>query len=195
MSVDPRAEVTLCLERLRAGDARAGEELLPLVYEELRGMAARLLQERAHTLQATALVHEAWLKLARREGGEASWESRAHFVAVAAKAMRHVLVNHARDRRAKKRGGDAAKLTLDECLGLVEQDTGDLVALDDLLSRLAELDERQARVVELRVFGGLGIEEVAVALGVGQTTVKADWRFARSWLRRELGREVEDEER
>lgn len=167
--------------------------MLPLVYDELRGLAARLMGQRGgHTLQATALVHEAWLKLARRERAGDGWDGRAHFLAVAARAMRQVLVNHARDRGAQKRGGEAMRVTLDEAIGAVEVDAVEVLALDDALQRLAQLDPRQAKVVELRSFGGLSIEEVATALGVGLTTVKADWRFARAWLRREFPNERTD---
>lgn len=181
--------ISTCIERLSRGDTAAAAEMLPCVYEELRQIAGQMIRQQSpgHTLQPTALVHEAWLKIARAGGDDVRFRGHAHFVAVAAKAMRQVLVNHARDRRAQKRGGDAARLALDECLTLVEAGAGDVVALDDALARLAALDARQAQVVEMRVFGGLSIEEVAEALGVGLTTVKADWRFARAWLRRALG--------
>ncbi|MBK8976806.1 MAG: sigma-70 family RNA polymerase sigma factor [Planctomycetes bacterium] len=189
MEATPR--ITAYLLRLRDGDAAAAGEMLPLVYEELRQIAGQLLRAGmpGHTLQPTALVHEAWLKIQRAVGGGAGFNDRVHFLAVAARAMRQVLVNHARDRRARKRGGDAQRVPLDECLDVVERQTGDLVALHDTLERLAQDDERQARIVELRVFGGLTIEEVAAALGVAPTTVKADWRFARAWLQRTLGSE------
>jgi RNA polymerase sigma factor (TIGR02999 family) len=138
------------------------------------------------TLQPTALVHEAWLKIHKGLRGGDGFQDRSHFLAVAARAMRQVLVNHARDRRAQKRGGGAPKLPLDQCLDQVEQQTGDLVALSDLLERLAAEDPRQARIVELRVFGGLTIEEVAAALDLAPSTVKLDWRFARAWLQSQL---------
>ncbi len=187
MPLDPKITVARCIDRLRNGDASAEGELLPLVYDELRAVAARLLVGQAgHTLQATALVHEAWLKLARGEQADGGWEGRSHFLAVAAKAMRQILVNHARDRRAHKRGGDAMRVTLHEGIGAVEFDAVEVLALDEALARLAQLDARQAKVVELRAFGGLALEEVAAALGIGLTTVKSDWRFARAWLHREL---------
>jgi RNA polymerase sigma-70 factor (ECF subfamily) len=182
-------QVRAQLERLDRGDELASSELLALVYDELRRLANKMLlrQPPGHTLQATALVHEAWLKLAAAAPDGAEWEGRSHFLGVASKAMRQVLVNHARDARAQKRGGDEAhRVTLDECLGLVEGDAGDVVALDDALRKLAELDPRRARIVELRVFGGASIDEAAGALGVGVTTIKEDWRVARAWLRREL---------
>ena len=174
------------LQRFRDGTEGAADELLALVYDELRGLADRMLFRQApgHTLQATALVHEAWLKIARA-GGE-DWEGRSHFLGVASKAMRQVLVNHARDRGAEKRGGDAQRVTLDDCLGVVEADSGDVVALDEALQQLGAIDPRRARVVEMRVFGGASIEETAAALGVGTTTIKTDWRIARAWLRRAL---------
>lgn len=184
VSADPQT-LTLYLNRLRSGDATAEPELLPLVYDELRALAAHLLraQRPDHTLQPTALVHEAWLKL-ERAGSQ--FDNRAHFVAVAAKAMRQILVNHARDRRAAKRGGDAARQPLDDCLAAIELTAGDVVALDDALAALAAHNARHAQIVEMRVFGGMSVDEVAQALGVGETTVKVDWRFARAWLQQRL---------
>ncbi len=181
-------QITLCLQRLRAGDAAAADEMLPLLYEQLRQIAGRLLRPGlgGQTLQPTALVHEAWLKIHKGLGGGEGFADRTHFLAVAARAMRQVLVNHARDRRAQKRGGLAHRLPLDECVEQIEQETGDLVALSDLLERLSREDPRQARVVEMRVFGGLTIEEVAAALELAPSTVKLDWRFARAWLQQRL---------
>ena len=179
---------TQVLEALAGGDAGAADRLLPLVYDELRALAASYFARQAvgHTLQPTALVHEAYLKLAG--GGNAQWESRAHFFAVAARAMRQILMNHARDKAAAKRGGGRQRITLDE--GVTPAGNGDreldLLALDDALSQLSRLSERQATVVELRFFGGLTIAEAAHVLGVGTTTVEDDWHLARAWLGREL---------
>ncbi len=181
-------EVTRILRQLNAGDGSAAERLLPLVYDELRGLANGYFarQPAGHTLQPTALVHEAYLKLAGREG--IHWQSRAHFMAVAAKAMRHILMNHARDKAAVKRGGGRRQITLDE--GFTPAADGrrelDLIALDEALTKLGELSDRQGRVVELRFFGGLTIAEAAHVLGVGTTTVEDDWHLARAWLGREL---------
>ena len=189
--MDSATQITTYLQRLRGGDGAAADAMLPLVYEELRHIAGQLLRERrgGHTLQPTALVHEAWLKIQQALGGGRSsgFQDRTHFLAVAARAMRQVLVNHARDRRSQKRGGDAQRLLLDDCVELVEQESGDLVALNDVLDRLAQQDPRPAKVVELRVFGGLTIDEVAAALDLAPSTVKEDWRFARAWLQKSLG--------
>jgi len=179
--------VTVFLARLSAGETGAAERLLPVVYEELRALAGHYFKKQRsdHTLQPTALVHEAYLKLIGQERPE--WQSRAHFLAVAATAMRQILANHARDRKAVKRGGsDRHRITLDRALAAVESDVVDVIDLDDSLCRLAAFSERQARVVELRAFGGLTIEEAAHVLGVGQTTIKSDWQFAKAWLKREL---------
>lgn len=182
--------VTVFLRRMQNGDAAAAHELLPLVYGELRHIAGRLLREGkpGHTLQPTALVHEAWMKMAHAaSGGGAGYEGRVHFLAVAAKAMRQVLIAHARQRGAQKRGAGGDKVPLDLCLERLEAETGDVLAFDETMARLAAESPRAAQVVEMRVFGGMTIEEVAEALGVGLTAVKADWRFARVWLQRELG--------
>jgi RNA polymerase sigma factor (TIGR02999 family) len=181
------AEVTRLLGEYRRGDRGALERLLPLVYRELRRIAAGALRaERSgHTLQPTALVHEAYLRLADQK--DVRWQNRAHFLGCAAQVMRHVLVDAARARRAGKRGGDAARVTLTDALGVAAEARGlDVVALDDALRALAALDARQARVVELRYFGGLSIGEAAEVLGVSPATVSADWAVARTWLRREL---------
>ncbi len=175
------------------GDPAAAEQLLPLVYEELRALAASFFARQApgHTLQPTALVHEAYFRLARNENIE--WESRAHFMAVAASAMRQILINHARDKGAAKRGGGRQRVTLDENVmpGSGADRELDLLAIDQALQKLADLSERQARIVELRFFSGLTIAEAAHVLGVGTTTVEDDWQLAKAWLARELkdGRE------
>lgn len=183
--------ITRLLQRWTAGDARALDRVVPLVYEELRRLARRHLRgERAgHTLQSTGLVHEAFLRLSRES--EVQWESRAQFFALASRLMRHVLVDHARARRADKRGGGATLLSLEDAIAAGrEPATGpvlDVLALDEALSRLERLDPRQGEVVELRFFGGLSVEETAEALEVSPATVKREWTCARAWLLRELG--------
>lgn len=137
-----------------------------------------------HTLQPTALVHEAWLKVQKALDGGSSLNDRNHFLSVASTAMRQVLVNHARDKKAQKRGGEQQRLPLDECLDAIQAETGDLGEWDELLAKLAAEHQRPARVVEMRVFGGMTIEQAAAALGVSPATVKVDWRFARAWLQR-----------
>jgi RNA polymerase sigma factor (TIGR02999 family) len=182
--------VTELLLAWTAGDGAALEALLPLVYDEMRRQARRALRrERSgHTLQPTALVHEAFLRLIDQR--RVRVESRAHFFGVAARVMRRVLVDHARARAATKRGAGAQQVRLDELSN--ERASGhsdvDLLALDDALTRLAELDPRKARLVELRYFAGLGTAEAAMALGVSAATVGRDWTLARRWLRRELER-------
>ncbi len=183
-------EVTRILGELNQGDGSATERLLPLVYDELRALAGSYFarQQAGHTLQPTALVHEAYVKLA---GGEGRWQNRAHFMAVAAKAMRQILMNHARDKAAAKRGGGAARVTIIEAVTPVTDESVagrqlDLIALDEALSKLAAVSERQARVTELRFFGGLTIADTAHVVGMSTTTVEDDWHMARAWLGREL---------
>jgi RNA polymerase sigma-70 factor (ECF subfamily) len=181
-------QVTLHLQSLRQGDARAEAQLLPIVYDELRALAERLFRDQraGHTLQPTALVHDAYLRLVG--AAEQGFESRQHFFRVAALAMRQLLIDHARARRAEKRGGDRARVTLDaEVPAAGAADGLDLVALDEALTELAALDERQARVVELRFLAGLSVEETAGALGVSERTVFLDWKMARHWLEQRLG--------
>jgi RNA polymerase sigma factor (TIGR02999 family) len=160
--------------------------MVPLVYEELRRQAQRYLRRESpgHTLQTTALVHEAYLRLVDQR--TARWESRAQFFGVAAQLMRRILVDHARSHHAAKRGGSAIQVPLEEETASAPEGDVDLLALDDALNRLAQLDERQAKVVELRYFTGLGIEETAEALGISPATVKREWTMARAWLKREL---------
>ena len=184
--MNSQRHVSRLVAQSAAGDAAAAAELFPIVYEELRRLAASALRrERTdHTLQPTALVHEAFLRLAETPG--ASWENRAHFVAIAARVMRRVLVDHARGRNALKRGNGEIRVPIDDVdVPAVGQDV-DLVALDDALARLALLDERQARIVELRFFGGLSVPETAALIGASERTVKRDWQVARAWLTREL---------
>jgi RNA polymerase sigma factor (TIGR02999 family) len=189
--VDPQQQhAAHLLEELQAGDPSAAAKLLPLVYAELRRLAAGFLRaDRAdHTLQPTALVHEAFLRLVRAP--EAGFEGRAHFLAVAAKAMRQILVDHARARAAEKRGGDRRRETM---AGLPEEGEPpiDVLDLEAALTKLAGSHQRPARVAELRFFAGLEIDAVAEVLAVSPRTVKEDWRFARAWLRRALEEGVE----
>lgn len=161
---------------------------MPLVYEELRRIADRNFgdQPAGHTLQPTALVHEAYLKLADRD--DAPWRDRTHFLATAATAMRHILVDHARAKGSGKRGGGRKRITLDERLRASPESSVDILSLDEALRELAEIDERKSRVIELRFFAGLSIEETAEALDVSVATVNTDWRFARAWIARTLGK-------
>ena len=185
-TAEPHA-VTQLLRAWGAGDAGAMDALVPLVYTELRRQARRALrrEREGHTLQATALVHEAWLRLDGQH--DARWESRTQFLAVAAKTMRRVLVDHARARHALKRGSGATQVTLgDADNAAAARDEVDVLALDDALARLAILDPRKARLVELRYFAGMSIPEAAAALGVSLATVGREWAVARMWLRREL---------
>jgi RNA polymerase sigma factor (TIGR02999 family) len=179
--------VTRLLLEWKRGDPAALDRLLPVVYAELRRIASRRLRrERSgHTLQPTALVHEAYLRLV--QAPEVDWRDRAHFFAVAARVMRQVLVDHARTRDAAKRGGGAHKVAIEEVAEPRVSVDVDLLALDQALGRLTDLDPEQARVVELRYFGGLTIEETAEVMNVSPATVKRDWTLAKAWLRRELG--------
>lgn len=179
--------VTTLLRAWGAGEAGAGDVLVPLVYEELRRQAHRALRRegQGHTLQATALVHEAWLRLDGQH--DARWESRSQFLAVAAQMMRRVLVDHARTRRAQKRGGGEVQVSLSDANNAVAaSDAVDVIALDDALGRLAIIDPRKARLVELRYFAGMSIPEAAKVLGISLATVGREWAVARMWLRREL---------
>lgn len=179
--------VTALLEDLASGDVGALDRLFPIVYEELRRVAhGQLHRERTgHTLNTTALVHEAYLKLVRHPP-DVQWKRRIHFFAVAARAMRQILVNHAKARSRAKRGGDAPQVSLDEAVIMPETRAEELVALDEALHRLEAMNQRQSRVVECRYFGGLTIEETAQVLGVSVVTVKRDWTTARAWLYREV---------
>ena len=182
-------EVTRLLAQASAGDAAARATLFDVLYRELRRLAESVMRaERAnHTLQPTALVHEAFLKLA---GNEGRFESRAHFLGVAAAAMRRVLVDHARGRNAQKRGSGATLVTVNDLDDLPRRAPVDidLVVLDDALSRLTALDSRQGQIVELRFFGGLSVEETAAVVGVSERTIKREWQTSRAWLRREIAR-------
>ena len=190
---DPGPDVTQLLARLSGGDPGAADELLPLLYGQLREIATRLMSDQPgdHTLQATALVNEAWMKLAG-PAQRTDWESRRHFLRVASRAMRSVLVDHARKSRAERRGGDAAKLPLDELLVEAEERVHDVLAFDEALGRLEGVDAELAQLVELRFFSGLTNEEVGKALGLSTPTIERRWRTARMFLRTYLRDENED---
>lgn len=179
-------EVSVLLSRCRAGDASALSDLLPLVYEDLRAIARRHLshERREHTLQPTALVHEAYLRLVDERAR--SLENRAQFLALAATAMRRILINHAEARAAVKRGGGAGKVTLFEAASVLDERAEDLLALEETLKRLESIDAEKARIVELRFFTGLTSEETADVLGTSLRSVERGWRFAKAWLRKEL---------
>jgi RNA polymerase sigma factor (TIGR02999 family) len=183
-------EVTQLLQDCSNGDQVAFDKLFPLVYEELHRLAASYMsRERSdHTLQTTALVHEAYLRLVNQQG--AGWQSRTHFFAVAAKVMRHLLVDYAKTRTRAKRGGGDVKLPLEEAVILSDERAADLLALDDALKGLAVIDHRKSRVVEMRFFGGLSNEEIAEVLNVSPNTVIRDWSVAKAWLHREVGERV-----
>ena len=179
-------QVTVLLSAWRAGDGQALEKLIPIVYDELRRIASRSMRGEmpGHTLQATALVHEAYLRLANEQ--DRTWENRAHFFAVAAQIMRNLLVDRARAASRAKRGGGAAQFVLDEVPAMVTADPDDLLALDEALGRLGEIDPRAARIVELRYFVGLGNAEIGAVLRTSEKTVKRDWSAAKAWLQSEL---------
>jgi len=180
-------DVTLLLKQLSNGNQDVLAELIPLVYDELRQLAAyHLRQERSnHTLQATALVHEAYLRLVDQR--HVDWKNRSHFFGVAAHLMRRILLMHARRIHAAKRGGKAGRISLDEAVVFTRERSEELLTLDELLTRLSTLDPQQARIVELRFFAGLPVEETADLLGISTATVKRDWAMAKAWLARELG--------
>jgi RNA polymerase sigma factor (TIGR02999 family) len=185
---EPPSEVTLLLQGWRDGDRNALDALLPLVYEELRRLAHFQLQRERqdHTLQTAALVHEAYLRLIGLNPPR--WESRTHFFAIAAQLMRQILVDYARRHVAVKRGGGACKVSLEEATLVSKQKDVDVLSLDDALKALAKIDPRQSRVVELRFFAGLSLEEISEALEIAPATVQRDWTAARAWLHREISR-------
>ncbi len=180
------SEITLILQDWKNGDETAQERLLPFVYDELKKQARILMaRERIdHTLQPTALVHETFLKLCEQSGIE--WQNRRHFFGITSRLMRQILVDHARAYAAEKRGGNTAHLLLDDVQRPIAERAGSILALDKVLRKLAELDEAQAQVVEMRFFGGLSNGEIAAALGVSERTVSRDWQTACLWLFREL---------
>lgn len=191
MNTQHSNQVTKLLHDWSKGNKAALDQLMPVVYGELRRLANSYLRgERSdHTLQATALIHEAYIRLIDQQTPQ--WESRAHFFGVAARLMRQILVDHARSRAAARRGGDQQRISLDDALLFSEDQAAELVAFDEALSRLAALDERKSRIIEMRSFGGLSVEETAEALGVSIPTIKRDFRLAKAWLRREL--QMQDE--
>src|SRR5215468_5342362 len=193
MSEAPVHQITEWLRDWSNGDRSALEKLTPLVYQELHRLAQAYMRgERAgHALQTTALVNEAYLRLIETEAQ--GWQNRAHFYAVAAKLMRHILVDFARSRQRIKRGGALEQVSLDEALTITDNDTAGLLDVDKALTALSNLDERQSQVVELRFFGGLTEPEIAEVLKVLERTVQSDWRLARSWLLRELSGEKRDD--
>ena len=186
----PPSDITALLDDWGRGDSRALDRLVPLVYAELRRVAARQLRHErdGHSLQPTALVHEAYLRLVDQR--QVHWQNRAHFFAVSAQVMRRILVDHARRRKAAKRGDDVERVPLAQDIAAPASDAISVLALDRALERLAAVDPALARIVELRAFGGLTVDEAALVLKVSPSTAKRDWRTARAWLVRELGAEV-----
>ncbi len=185
MQVEKTQEITMLLRELGAGNRETVDALVPLVYDELRKLAAYYLksERQGHTLQPTALVHEAFLKLVSQE---TEWQNRNHFFAIAANLMRRILVDYARGHTAAKRGGEVENVSLEDAFVFVKDRPAEMIALDEALEELAKVDERRAKVVELRFFGGLNNEEIADVLGVHSNTVLRDWNLARAWLRAEL---------
>lgn len=188
MQGDDTTDVTILLGKVRAGETGALERLLSLLYDELRALARRQRRRTSNeTINTTALVHEAYEKLARQDGG---WADRGHFFRVAAKAMRDILVDYARQRRAAKRGGAQPHVPIEDLSLFADERTDEVIALDEALTRLAALDARQGEVVELRYFVGLSIPETADVLGLSPSTVKREWTAARAWLQREMTRKA-----
>jgi len=181
-------EITQLLIAWNQGDQRARDELTPLIYDELRRLARGLLRRErpGHTLQPTALVHEAFLRLI--DQSQVNWQNRAHFFGAAARLMRQILINHAEARRAAKRGGEAERVSLNDVDHSTQGQEIDLIALDEALTNLERIDPRQGRIVELRYFSGLTIDEIAEVMDLAPVTVKREWVAARAWLRRELSR-------
>ena len=188
----PSQPVSELLVRWRAGDQEALEKLVPLVYKELREIAHYHLQRErpGHTLQSTALVHEAYFRLANQKPFEA--DNRAHFLAVASRLMRQILVDYARSHAAAKRGADL-RVELDAALILPQERNAEVIALDEALKRLSKIDEQQGQIVEMRFFGGLSIEEIGEVLGISRSTVKREWNVAKAWLVREMRRDTHGE--
>ncbi len=185
--MEPQSQqITALLQSWSQGDQAAIDKLVPLVYDELHRLAKRYMSDErpGHTLQTTALVNEAYLRLV--DSSHASWEGRTQFFAVCAQMMRRILVDWARSRRALKRGGDVSTLDLDEALAAAKQPGTDLAAIDDALNALGAVDPRKSQVVEMRFFGGLSVKETAEVLKISEETVHRDWKLAKSWLRREL---------
>jgi RNA polymerase sigma-70 factor, ECF subfamily len=190
MDVSASRDVTGLLQAWRQGDEKALQKLMPLVYEQLHAAARRYMagERPGHTLQTTALIHETYLRLV--DIRQVKWQDRAHFLAVCAQLMRRILIDFARSRGYQKRGGAATQVNFDEAVLVSAQPDSNLVALDDALNRLAEVDERKCKVVELRFFGGLGVKETAEAMRISPETVMRDWKMAKVWLLRELRRGI-----
>jgi RNA polymerase sigma factor (TIGR02999 family) len=188
MNLDPSQDVTQILSAISAGDRRAASDLLPLVYEELQKLAHRKLSHEppGHTLQTTALVHEAYLRLVGRQ--DPGWDGRGHFFAAAAEAMRRILIERARRHGRLKHGAEYRRIEMNETATLEDHPSVDILALDEALQRLQAFDRRKSEIVKLRFFAGLTVEETAAALTVSPATVKSDWSFARAWLHRELSK-------
>lgn len=186
MQNDVSPQISVRLDDWSHGDEQALEQLMPLVYDELRRMARGFLRRQPgqHTLQTTDLIHEAYVKIAK--GDQQNWKNRAHFFGVAAKAMRHILVDYARSKQRQKRGGVQERVSLADDMAISRDQTKELVDLDEVLKALDMLDQRKSRVVELKFFGGLTNEEIGEVLKISVETVKRDWSFARTWLLREL---------
>jgi RNA polymerase sigma factor (TIGR02999 family) len=182
MAVATQSELTNLLDDWKQGDPSALEKLTPLIYDELRRIAHRYArrERNGHTLQTTALINEAYVRLAGNESPD--WQNRQHFFAVTAQVMRHILIDHARRRQALKHGGGGQQVSLSEAKGMTNERAAELIALDDALEELAALDARKSQVVQLRFFGGLSLEETAEVLGVSLMTVRRDWRAAKAWL-------------
>jgi RNA polymerase sigma factor (TIGR02999 family) len=185
MTPNPQ-NITELLVGYGRGDKEALDQLMPLVYDELHRQAARYLrrEQAGHTLQTTALIHEAYVRLVDQRNVQ--WQNRAHFFGIAAQMMRRILVDHARAKKRVKRGGSEVRVTLGDATVVAKDQDLDIVALDEALERLAQLDEQQSRVVELRFFSGLTVEETAEVMGISKATVKRDWSVAKAWLHREL---------
>ena len=188
MTINPQLNVTQMLNLWGNGDREVLDKLIPIVYEELRRQAARYLRRErpGNTLQTTGLVHETYLRLVDQK--RVRWQNRAHFFGLAAQLMRRILVDHVRMRKAAKRGGSDLKLPLEEAMAVSTEGKIDLLILDEALTRLSELDHQQGRIVELRFFSGLSVEDTARMLGISERTVKRDWQVAKAWLRREISR-------
>lgn len=186
--------ITELLASYGRGDKESLDQLMPIVYEELRRQAARYLrrEQAGHTLQTTALIHEAYVRLVDQRNMQ--WQNRAHFFGIAAQMMRRILVDHARSKKRAKRGGSEVRVSLDEATVAVKGQDLDVVALDEALQRLAEIDEQQSKVVELRFFSGLSVEETAEVMGISKSTVKRDWSMAKAWLHRELSSDISTNE-
>jgi len=188
MAITAQSELTNLLDEWKHGDPSALEKLTPLIYDELRRIAHRYArrERNGHTLQTTALINEAYVRLAGNESPD--WQNRQHFFAVTAQVMRHILIDHARRRRALRHGGDGQQVSLSEADAMTSERATELIALDDALQELAALDARKSEVVQLRYFGGLSLEETADALGVSLMTVRRDWRAAKAWLYKKVMR-------